>query len=111
VTGNILRDYLTDLFPIMELGTSAKMLSIVPLMAAGGMFETGAGGSASQSCNSWSVKTTCAGIRWVNSWPWPCPSKTSASRPATPAPRSGQDPGCRHRQAAGQQQVAVAQDR
>ena len=46
VTGNILRDYLTDLFPIMELGTSAKMLSIVPLMAGGGLFETGAGGSA-----------------------------------------------------------------
>src|SRR5574337_1174563 len=46
VTGNILRDYLTDLFPIMELGTSAKMLSIVPLMAGGGMYETGAGGSA-----------------------------------------------------------------
>jgi isocitrate dehydrogenase len=46
VTGNILRDYLTDLFPIMELGTSAKMLSVVPLMAGGGMYETGAGGSA-----------------------------------------------------------------
>jgi isocitrate dehydrogenase len=46
VTGNVLRDYLTDLFPIMELGTSAKMLSIVPLMAGGGLFETGAGGSA-----------------------------------------------------------------
>jgi len=46
VTGNILRDYLTDLFPILELGTSAKMLSIVPLMAGGGMYETGAGGSA-----------------------------------------------------------------
>ncbi len=46
VTGNILRDYLTDLFPIMELGTSSKMLSIVPLLAGGGMFETGAGGSA-----------------------------------------------------------------
>ena len=45
-TGNILRDYLTDLFPIMELGTSAKMLSVVPLMAGGGLFETGAGGSA-----------------------------------------------------------------
>ncbi len=45
-TGNILRDYLTDLFPIMELGTSAKMLSIVPLMAGGGLYETGAGGSA-----------------------------------------------------------------
>ena len=46
VTGNILRDYLTDLFPIMELGTSAKMLSVVPLMQGGGLYETGAGGSA-----------------------------------------------------------------
>ena len=46
VTGNVLRDYLTDLFPILEVGTSAKMLSIVPLMNGGGMFETGAGGSA-----------------------------------------------------------------
>jgi isocitrate dehydrogenase len=46
VTGNVLRDYLTDLFPILELNTSAKMLSIVPLMSGGGMFETGAGGSA-----------------------------------------------------------------
>ncbi|HIW96360.1 MAG TPA: NADP-dependent isocitrate dehydrogenase [Candidatus Corynebacterium gallistercoris] len=46
VTGNVLRDYLTDLFPIMELGTSAKMLSVVPLIAGGGLFETGAGGSA-----------------------------------------------------------------
>merc|ERR1740125_73997 len=46
VTGNVLRDYLTDMFPILELGTSAKMLSVVPLMAGGGLFETGAGGSA-----------------------------------------------------------------
>jgi len=46
VTGNVLRDYLTDLFPILELGTSAKMLSVVPLMQGGGLFETGAGGSA-----------------------------------------------------------------
>src|SRR5205814_6595212 len=46
VTGNVLRDYLTDLFPILELGTSAKMQSIVPLMKGGGLFETGAGGSA-----------------------------------------------------------------
>jgi isocitrate dehydrogenase len=46
VTGNVLRDYLTDLFPIMELGTSAKMLSIVPMLTGGGMYETGAGGSA-----------------------------------------------------------------
>src|SRR3954467_10870643 len=46
VTGNVLRDYLTDLFPILEIGTSAKMLSVVPLMAGGGLFETGGGGSA-----------------------------------------------------------------
>ena len=46
VTGNVLRDYLTDLFPILEIGTSGKMLSIVPLLAGGGLFETGAGGSA-----------------------------------------------------------------
>ena len=46
VTGNVFRDYNTDLFPILELGTSAKMLSIVPLMNGGGLFETGAGGSA-----------------------------------------------------------------
>ncbi len=49
VTGNILRDYLTDLFPILELGTSAKMLSVVPLMAGGGLYETGAGGTAPKS--------------------------------------------------------------
>ena len=46
MTGNVLRDYLTDLFPILEIGTSAKMLSIVPLLNGGGLFETGAGGSA-----------------------------------------------------------------
>src|SRR5207237_2533385 len=45
VTGNVLRDYLTDLFPILELGTSAQMLSVVPLINGGGLFETGAGGS------------------------------------------------------------------
>jgi isocitrate dehydrogenase len=78
VTGNILRDYLTDLFPIMELGTSAKMLSIVPLMAGGGMYET---------CSSWLKKTTCAGIRWASSWRWPCRSRTWVSRPATRRPK------------------------
>merc|ERR1712139_718171 len=46
ITGNVLRDYLTDLFPILELGTSAKMLSIVPMLKGGAMYETGAGGSA-----------------------------------------------------------------
>ncbi len=52
-TGNVLRDYLTDLFPILELGTSAKMLSVVPLINGGGLFETGAGGSAPSTCSSW----------------------------------------------------------
>ena len=67
VTGNVLRDYLTDLFPIMELGTSAKMLSIVPLMAGGGLFETGAGGPPRPStCSSSKRKTSCVGIRWAN---------------------------------------------
>jgi len=62
VTGNVLRDYNTDLFPIIELGTSAKMLSIVPLLAGGGMYETGAGGSAQNISSSWSRRITCDGI-------------------------------------------------
>ena len=70
LTGNILRDYLTDLFPILELGTSAKMLSIVPLMAGGGMYETGAGGSAPSTSNNCSKRTTCGGIRSASSLPW-----------------------------------------
>ena len=61
VTGNVLRDYLTDLFPILELGTSAKMLSIVPLMAGGGMFETGAGGSAPKHVQQFMEE---AHLRW-----------------------------------------------
>ena len=71
VTGNILRDYLTDLFPIMELGTSAKMLSIVPLMKGGGLYETGAGGSAPKHVQQLTEKTTCAGIHWASTWRWP----------------------------------------
>src|SRR5690554_6940967 len=61
VTGNVLRDYLTDLFPIMELGTSAKMLSIVPLMAGGGLFETGAGGSAPKHVQQFEAENY---LRW-----------------------------------------------
>lgn len=61
VTGNVLRDYLTDLFPILELGTSAKMLSIVPLMAGGGLFETGAGGSAPKHVQQFEQE---AHLRW-----------------------------------------------
>ena len=71
VTGNVLRDYLTDLFPILEIGTSAKMLSIVPLIAGGGLFETGAGGSAPSTFSSSRRKATCAGIRSANSRPSP----------------------------------------
>ena len=61
VTGNILRDYLTDLFPILEVGTSAKMLSIVPLMNGGGLFETGAGGSAPKHVEQFLEKNH---LRW-----------------------------------------------
>ncbi len=61
VTGNVLRDYLTDLFPILEVGTSAKMLSIVPLMAGGGLFETGAGGSAPKHVQQFAAE---GHLRW-----------------------------------------------
>jgi isocitrate dehydrogenase len=61
VTGNVLRDYLTDLFPILELGTSAKMLSIVPLLDGGGLFETGAGGSAPKHVQQF-LEENC--LRW-----------------------------------------------
>ena len=61
VTGNVLRDYLTDLFPILELGTSAKMLSIVPMMAGGGMYETGAGGSAPKHVQQFTAE---GHLRW-----------------------------------------------
>ena len=61
VTGNVMRDYLTDLFPILELGTSAKMLSIVPLMNGGGLFETGAGGSAPKHVQQFSKENH---LRW-----------------------------------------------
>jgi len=61
VTGNVLRDYLTDLFPILELGTSAKMLSVVPLMNGGGLFETGAGGSAPKHVQQFNKENS---LRW-----------------------------------------------
>ena len=88
VTGNVLRDYLTDLFPIMELGTSAKMLSVVPLIAGGGMFETGAGGSAPKHVEQIWRRITCAGTAWVSTWRWRRASSTSRRRRATRAPRS-----------------------
>ena len=61
VTGNVLRDYLTDLFPILELGTSAKMLSIVPLLSGGGLYETGAGGSAPKHVQQFTAE---GHLRW-----------------------------------------------
>merc|ERR1711907_212807 len=61
VTGNVLRDYLTDLFPILELGTSAKMLSIVPMLAGGAMYETGAGGSAPKHVEQYAKENH---LRW-----------------------------------------------
>src|SRR3546814_9261762 len=61
VTGNVLHDYLTDLVPSIELGTSAKMLSIVPLMAGGGLFETGAGGSATKHVQQFTAENY---LRW-----------------------------------------------
>ena len=62
-TGNVLRDYLTDLFPIMELGTSAKMYSIVPLMAGGGLYETGAGGSPPKHVHQFEAENH---LRWYS---------------------------------------------
>jgi isocitrate dehydrogenase len=111
VTGNILRDYLTDLFPIMELGTSAKMLSIVPLMAGGGMYETGAGGSAPKHVQQLVEENH---LRWDSLGEFLALAvsledlgiKTGNARQA-----AGDDARRRHRQTAGQQQVALAQDR
>ena len=83
VTGNVLRDYLTDLFPILELGTSAKMLSIVPLLAGGGLFETGAGGSAPKHVQQFVEE---GHLRWDASesfWPWPSLWRTWPARPTT----------------------------
>ena len=106
MTGNVLRDYLTDLFPIMELGTSAKMLSIVPLMNGGGLFETGAGGSAPKHVQqlveenflrwdslgeflalaaSWSTWATPTTTRAPRSWPTPWTRQPASS--STPTSR------------------------
>jgi hypothetical protein len=88
VTGNVLRDYLTDLFPILELGTSAKMLSIVPLMNGGGLFETGAGGSAPKHVQQF-VKENH--LRWDSLGEFLALAASlehlADSRPATPGPR------------------------
>ena len=111
-TGNILRDYLTDLFPILELGTSAKMLSIVPLMAGGGMYETGAGGSAPKHVKQLVEENH---LRWDSLGEFLALGRQPGRPGDQDRQRAGQDPGqdagCRDRQAAGQRQEAVAQDR
>ncbi len=87
-TGNILRDYLTDLFPILELGTSAKMLSIVPLMAGGGMYETGRGRFGAQARPP-AGRGEPPALGFARRVPrrWAPASRTWATRPATSAPR------------------------
>ena len=111
-TGNIMRDYLTDLFPILELGTSAKMLSIVPLMAGGGMYETGAGGSAPKHVKQLVEENH---LRWDSLGEFlalGCQSGRSGHQDRQQAGHApGHDAGCRDRQAAGQRQGPVAQDR
>ncbi len=90
VTGNVLRDYLTDLFPIMELGTSAKMLSIVPLMNGGGLFETGLAAARPSMSSSSSRRTTCVGIPWASSWRWRPPWSTWQDLRQCPCQGDGQ---------------------
>jgi isocitrate dehydrogenase len=110
VTGNVLRDYLTDLFPIMELGTSAKMLSIVPLMNGGGLFETGAGGSAPKHVQQLNEENF---LRWDSLGEFLALAASlehlgnNYNNPK--ALVLGQDPGPGHRPVPGQQQVAIAQ--
>ena len=93
VTGNVLRDYLTDLFPILELGTSAKMLSVVPLMNGGGLFETGAGGSAPKHVQQL-VKENY--LRWDSLGEFLALAESlrapDGERPTTPGPRSSATP-------------------
>ena len=112
VTGNVLRDYLTDLFPILELGTSAKMLSIVPLMNGGGLFETGAGGSAPKHVQQF-VKENH--LRWDSLGEFLALAASfehlasSTGNPRAQVLADTLDAG--HRQAARRGQVAVAQGR
>jgi isocitrate dehydrogenase len=84
VTGNVLRDYLTDLFPILELGTSAKMLSIVPLIDGGGLFETGAGGSAPKHVQQFTKENH---LRWDSLGEFLALARRSSSWPARPKTR------------------------
>ncbi len=106
VTGNVLRDYLTDLFPILELGTSAKMLSIVPLLEGGGLYETGAGGSAPKHVQQFLEENH---LRWDSLGEFlalqvsieDLAQKTGNAK----AEGTGRNAGCRERQIPGQRQV------
>ena len=107
VTGNVLRDYLTDLFPILEVGTSAKMLSIVPLLAGGGLFETGAGGSAPKHVQQLLAENY---LRWDSLGEFFALAAslehlatTTGQRPRAGA---GRHAGCRHRHVPRERQVA-----
>ena len=85
VTGNVLRDYLTDLFPILELGTSAKMLSVVPLINGAACSRPAPAARRPSTCSSWSRRTTCAGTASASSSRWRSASSTSRRAPTTPA--------------------------
>ena len=109
VTGNVLRDYLTDLFPILEVGTSAKMLSIVPLMNGGGLFETGAGGSAPKHVQQFEKENH---LRWDSLGEF-LALAASLEHPLRAVrgaqARCSADPGQGHHQLPAQRQVALAQ--
>ena len=112
VTGNVLRDYLTDLFPILELGTSAKMLSIVPLMNGGGLFETGAGGSAPKHVQQFTAENY---LRWDSLGEFLAPRRLARAPQHHLRQPPRQSPGRlarrRDREIPDQRQVAVPQSR
>ena len=86
-TGNVLRDYLTDLFPILELGTSAKMLSIVPLLAGGGLLKPGPAALHPNTLSNLTRRDTFAGIPWENFSPSLSRSRILQTKPKMPTPR------------------------
>ena len=110
VTGNVLRDYLTDLFPILEIGTSAKMLSIVPLLAGGGLFETGAGGSAPKHVQQFQKEGY---LRWDSLGEFSALARLARAHrrhvPERAGGAAGRDARPGHRQVPRQQQVAGPQ--
>ena len=110
VTGNVLRDYLTDLFPILELGTSARMLSIVPLLNGGGLFETGAGGSAPKHVQQFLKE---GHLRWDSLGEYcalvPSLELIAEQHRQREGRAAGRDPGRGHRHIPGERPLPVAQ--